>query len=138
MPQISIDVDRNAATTYGVNIGMANEALETGLMGMQAAEVLDGNERYPLVIKFDPNWRGDLRSLGNLLVTTASDKPITLSQYAAIHRTDGQNRISHDGAARRILITGFIQDRDVVGAVEELKAKVSKLGIPDGYFVSYE
>lgn len=69
VPQISIDVDRNIATTYGINIGMANEALETGLMGMQAAEVLDGNERYPLVIKFDPDWKGDLRSLGNLLVS---------------------------------------------------------------------
>lgn len=63
VPQISIDVDRNVATTYGINIGMANEALETGLMGMQAAEVLDGNERYPLVVKFDPDWKGDLRAL---------------------------------------------------------------------------
>lgn len=138
VPQISIDVDRNVATTYGINIGMANEALETGLMGMQAAEVLDGNERYPLVVKFDPDWKGDLRALGNLLVSTASDTPITLSQYAAIRRTDGQNRISHDGAQRRILITGFVQDRDVVSAVEELKTKVSTLGIPAGYFVSYE
>lgn len=138
VPQISIDVDRNMATNYGINIGMANEALETGLMGMQAAEVLDGNERYPLIVKFDPDWKGDLRSLGNLLVSTASDTPITLSQYAAIRRTDGQNRISHDGAQRRILITGFVQDRDVVSAVEELKTKVSTLGIPSGYFVSYE
>lgn len=138
VPQISIDVDRNLATTYGINIGMANEAIETGLMGMQAAEVLDGNERYPLIVKFDPDWKGDLRSLGNLLVPTDSGTPITLSQYAAIRRTDGQNTISHDGAQRRLLITGFVSDRDVVSTVEELKAKVAKLGIPDGYFVSYE
>jgi CzcA family heavy metal efflux pump len=138
VPQISLDVDRNMATTYGINISMTNEALETGLMGMSAAEVLDGNERYPLIVKFDPDWKGDLRSLGNLLISTASDKPITLSQYAAIRRTDGQNRISHDGAQRRILITGFIKDRDVVSAVEELKTKVSTIGIPPGYFVSYE
>lgn len=107
-------------------------------MGMQAAEVLDGNERYPLIVKFDTDWKGDLRSLGNLLIPTSSDTPITLSQYAAIRRTDGQNRISHDGAQRRILITGFISGRDVVSAVEELKTKVSILGIPPGYFVSYE
>lgn len=138
VPQISIDVDRNLATTHGINIGMANEALETGLMGMQAAEVLDGNERYPLIVKFDPDWKGDLRSLGNLLVSTSSEKPVTLSQYAAIRRTEGQNRISHDGAQRRILITGFVQDRDVVSAVEELKTKVASLGIHSGYFVSFE
>jgi hypothetical protein len=36
---------------------MANEALETGIMGMQAAEVLDGNERYPLIVKFDTDWK---------------------------------------------------------------------------------
>lgn len=69
---------------------------------------------------------------------TASGPPITLSQYAAIRRTDGQNTISHDGAQRRILITGFVSGRDVVGAVEELKTNVSKLSIPAGYFVSYE
>lgn len=138
VPQISLDVDRNIATTYGINIGMANEALETGIMGMQAAEVLDGNERYPLIVKFDTDWKWDLRSLGNLLIPTSSDTPITLSQYAAIRRTDWQNRISHDGAQRRILITGFVSDRDVVSAVEELKTKVSTLWIPSGYFVSYE
>lgn len=57
VPQISIDVDRNAAANYGINIGMANEILETGIMGMQTAEVLDGNERYPLVVKIDPDWK---------------------------------------------------------------------------------
>ena len=60
VPQISIDVDRNVAATYGINIGEANEALDRGLMGMQVAEVLDGNERYPLIVKFDPDWRGNL------------------------------------------------------------------------------
>lgn len=138
VPQVSIDIDRNAAANYGVNIGMANEALETGIMGMQVTEVLDGNERYPLIVKFDPDWKGDLRSLGNLLIPTAFDTPITLSQYAAIRRTEGQNRISHDGAQRRILITGFVSDRDVVSVVEELKTKVSALNISPGYFVSYE
>ncbi len=137
VPQISISLDRNAAATHGLNVGMIAMDLETAFMGMPASEVLEGNERYPIVVKFDPAWRGDLKTLAQTLVVTGH-RQIPLSELALIENSQGQNKISHEATQRRLVISAFVQDRDVVSIVEELKTKVAALQLPTGYFVSYE
>ncbi len=138
IPQIEIYNDRDASLNNGINIWMMNEQLEMWFMGMQANEILDGNERYPVVIKYDPSWKWDIESLWNTLVPTWYEKSIPLNQVAIIQKTKWQNKISHDKAQRRINITWFVQNRDVVSIVEDIKTNVDKIKMPDWYFISYE
>ena len=106
---------------------------------MSVGEIQDHNERYPLIVKYDPSWRGDMNTLGNTLVPTASGRDVTLGQVATVQRTTGQNTISHDNAQRRLVITGYVlHGYDVVSVVEGIQSQVSKLSIPNGYLVSYE
>jgi len=58
--------------------------------------------------------------------------------FIAAINTQGQNKISHEATQRRLVISAFVQDRDVVSVVEELKTKITALQLPTGYFVSYE
>ena len=139
VPQIGIYPDRDAMLLYGINGGMLGDRLETGFMGMSVGEVQDKNERYPLVVKYDPQWRGDTATLGDTLVPTASGRPVTLSQVATVQRTTGQNTISHDNAGRRLVITGYVlSGYDVVSVVEGIRSRIDQLRIPEGYTVSYE
>ncbi len=139
MPQIGIYPDRDAMLLYGINSGALGDRLETGLMGMSVGEIQDKNERYPLVVKYDPLWRGDTNTLGDTLVPTVMGRPITLSQIATVQRTTGQNTISHDNAERRLVITGYVlHGYDVVSVVEGIRSYVDQLHIPEGYAVSYE
>lgn len=138
IPQIEIYNDRDASLNYWINIWMQNEQLEMWFMGMQATEVLDWNERYPVVVKYDPSWKWDIESLWNTLVPTWYEKLIPLNQVAIIQKTKWQNKISHDKAQRRINITWFVQNRDVVSIVEDIKTNVDKIKMPDWYFISYE
>lgn len=137
VPQIGIWIDRDAAANHGVNTGMATMDLETAFMGMPVAEVLEGNERYPIVVKFDPSWRGDREALGQTLLNT-SHRPVPVSEIALVETMQGQNKISHEATQRVLTISAFAQDRDVVSIVEELKKEVTALQLPAGYFVSYE
>lgn len=138
IPQIAIYMDRNNSLNYWVNVWMLSENLEMAFMGMQAFEIIDWNERYPLIVKFDPSWRWDMNTLGNTLIPTSYDKQVTLNQLSEIQRTKWQNTISHDGTQRRILIYWFVKDRDVVSIVEDIKSKIEKQWLPEWYFVSYE
>ncbi len=137
VPQIGIWIDRDAAANHGVNTGMAMMDLETAFMGMPVAEVLEGNERYPIVVKFDPSWRGDRAALGQTLVNT-KHRPTPVSEIALVETMKGQNKISHEATQRVLTVSAFVQDRDVVSIVEELKRGVAALQLPAGYFVSYE
>lgn len=137
VPQVGIWLDRNAAANHGVSVGMAAMDIETALMGMPVGEAIEGNERYPIVVKFDPLWRGDIASIAQTLVVTGH-RQVPLSNIALIEQMDGQNKISHEAAQRRIVVSAFVQDRDVVSVVEELRSRVAKMSLPTGYFVSYE
>lgn len=137
VPQVGIWLDRNAAANHGVSVGMAAMDIETALMGMPVGEAIDGNERYPIVVKFDPLWRGDVQSIAQTLVVTGHSQ-VPLSNIALIEQMDGQNKISHESAQRRIVVSAFVQDRDVVSVVDELRGRVAKMSLPAGYFVSYE
>ena len=137
VPQIGIWIDRDAAANHGINVGMATMDLETAFMGMPVAEVLEGNERYPIVVKFDPSWRGDRQALEQTLVNT-NHRPTPVSEIALVETMKGQNKISHEATQRVLTVSAFVQDRDVVSIVEELKKGVEELKLPPGYFVSYE
>lgn len=137
VPQVGIWFDRTAAANHGINIGMAAMDLETAFMGMPVAEALEGNERYPIVVKFDPAWRGDLQALAQTLVVS-NHRSVPLSEIALVEKMKGQNKISHEATQRRIVVSAFVQDRDTVSIVKELKTKIDNLDLPSGYFVSYE
>lgn len=137
VPQVGIWLDRNAAAAHGISVGMAAMDLETAFMGMPVGEAIEGSERYPIVVKFDPQWRGDVQTIAQTLVVTGHQQ-VSLADIALIEQMDGQNKISHESAQRRIVISAFVQDRDVVSVVEDLKLRVAQIKMPAGYFVSYE
>ncbi len=138
VPQVAIYTDRDASLYNWVNIWMMNEQLEMSFMWMQATEVLDWNERYPIIVKYDPSWKWEMAALGNTLVPSWYEKPVTLNQLSVIQKTEWQNAISHDWAQRRIIISWFVKDRDVVSVVEDIKSNIGNIKMPDWYFVSYE
>lgn len=138
VPQLSIAWDRNAARGAGVSIGDASKDLESALLGKSVAEVLDGSERYPLIVKYDPSSGATPESVASLIVSEPYTAPVPLGQVAVIERSRGQNTVSHDNGQRRLVISAFPKDRDVVSIVEEIRTGINGLGLPSGYFVSYE
>ena len=138
VPQVSIELDKPAALSYGVAIWEQVEEIENGLLGIELSDVLDGNARYPLILRFDPSWTNDLNSLNALPLVVWEDQVLSLWALADIKMIQSPNSISHDNLQRRKVISAFVQERDVVSAVEDIKTAVGKLSLPQWYVVSYE
>ena len=138
VPQVSIELDKPAALSYAVAIWEQVEQIENGLLGIQLSDILVGNARYPLIMRFDPSWTNDLTSLNSLPLVVWEDKILSLGKIADIKMIQSPNSISHDNLQRRKVISAFVQERDVVSAVEDIKTAVGKLTLPQWYVISYE
>ncbi|NBY02112.1 MAG: efflux RND transporter permease subunit, partial [Planctomycetes bacterium] len=92
-------------------------------------EILEGEQRFPLVAKFPENFRSRPEAIGSLIVTTASGEKIPLSGIADIMEIRGPSRISREWGQRRITIQCNVRNRDVGSFVNEaqkqIKTKVS-------------
>ena len=139
IPQVSIELNKKLALSYGIAWWDIIEEVEQWLLWIEISEVLDGIARYPLIVKFDPSRTNDLRSLSTLPVGENKQQPVTLWQIADIKTIQSQNTISHDNLQRRKVISAFVQWKDVVSAVEEVRQWViSNVQLPAWYRVSYE
>jgi len=138
IPQLWIQLKKDSLLTYGIESSELIENLENSLLWVTISEVVDDQTRFPLVLKLDPERRGDIRQIASLPVATAEWQTITLQQIADIRMIEGQNIISHDDMQRRRVVSAFSQWRDVVSVVEEIKEKVDKIQLPIGYYVSFE
>lgn len=136
LPQLSVDVDRDAAARVGLTPGDVIEAVQIGLAGQEVSEVWVGQRRYELVVKLAPDFRRDAATLAALLVDGHDGSRIPLGKLAKIEPTFGLGTIKREAGSRRIAIEASVTGRDLGSAAKEVKAKLlAKLKLPAGYFL---
>lgn len=139
VPQVSIEIDRDAAARYGVTPFELAENLEVGLGGHTVSQVLQGQQTFELVVWFTPEARNNLDVIGSTLVSTPTGQRIPLSQLASVKRTMGPNTINRENVSRRIVVQANVEGRDLNGVVTELQSKMSPIQKewPRGYYIEY-
>jgi cobalt-zinc-cadmium resistance protein CzcA len=135
---MQIKIDRNKIAKYGINIEDINRILETALAGKQAGVVFEGDRKFDIVVRFADEYRTDINSVKNILVSASPNVKIPLSELASIEIKEGPAEISRDNGKRRIVIQANVRGRDIASFVEELKNKInSGLELPPGYTIEY-
>ena len=133
LPQVKIDIDRDAAARYGINVGDIQDVIETAVAGKASSELWEGERHFSVTVRLDPQFR-TLDALPRLLVTAASGAQIPLSQLARISQTSGAMNIARENGTRVAAVGIFIRDRDMGSVVADLQAAVAKeLKLPAGY-----
>lgn len=136
IPQLRIVVDRATAAQVGLAPGDIIDAVRTSLVGDDASEVWLGQRRFDLVIRMDDARRGDINSIGNLLIDTHSGIRIPLSKVATIEQGEGPAAIRREGGSRRIAIEASVSGRDLGRAARDVRDRLREdLTLPAGYFV---
>lgn len=136
IPQLRIIVDRTTAAQVGLAPGDVVDAVRTSLVGDDVSEVWLGQRRFDLVIRMDDARRGDINSIGNLLIDTHSGIRIPLSKVAAIEQGEGPAAIRREGGSRRIAVEAGVSGRDLGRAAQDVRQTLStELQLPAGYFV---
>jgi heavy metal efflux system protein len=136
--QLQIDVDRSAIARYGLNVSDVREAVETGIGGMAATQVIDGRRRFPVVVRLETRYRSTPEAVGSTLIRTPAGGTVTLSQVARLESVEGPEVINHENGRRYVVVQSNVRGRDLGGFVADVRRAVAdKVVLPDGYYLTY-
>jgi Cu/Ag efflux pump CusA len=102
------------------------------------SQVLEGDRRHDLVIRYAPEFRSDLDAIRNSLIDTPTGTRIPLSMVADIVVDKGPNYISRENVQRKIVVQANVAGRDLRSVVDETRRKIEQgISLPKGYYVQF-
>jgi cobalt-zinc-cadmium resistance protein CzcA len=132
-PQLRIIVDRDQANRYGISVSDIQSAIETATAGQHVTDILEGERRFPLVMKLTGGTPTAER-LSNLLVPAPDGSRVPLSQLSRIEVGTGFGQVLREDNQRRVAVKWSVRGRDMGGMVEEAQQKVAAaVQLPEGY-----
>ena len=138
MPNLNIKLDRARLARYGLNVAEVQEVVETAVGGKAATEIIEGQVRVEVVVRFPEERRNSPEAIGNILVTTPGGGSVPLTELAEITESEGPVQISRDDAHRRIVVEFNVEGRDTGSVVAEgQKLLASRLSLPPGYYTTW-
>jgi cobalt-zinc-cadmium resistance protein CzcA len=138
-PNDNFVVDREAAARYQLNVADVQDAINTAVGGNALTQVLQGEQRYDLVMRYLPQFRSTKEAIENIRLLAPTGERVSLGQLCHIEERDEGGEIYREGNERYVPIKYSVRGRDLGGAVGEAIAKVAKdVQLPRGYHINWE
>jgi cobalt-zinc-cadmium resistance protein CzcA len=133
-PNLNLVVDRAKADRYGINVSDIQDAVETAVGGKAVSQVLKGEERYDLVVRYQPQYRSTIEEIEDIRLLAPSGERVSLGQLCKISMKDGASEVYREGNSRYVAIKYSVRGRDLGSTVKEAIAKVDQqVKLPPGY-----
>jgi heavy metal efflux system protein len=133
-PNLNLTVDRKKAARYGLNVADIQDAIETAVGGKAVTQVLDGEKRYDLVVRYEAPYRDTKEAIENIRIVAPTGERVSLAQVTNLETLDGASEIYREANSRYAAIKYSVRGRDLGSTVEEAIARVSKeVKLPEGY-----
>ena len=131
---LDIEVDREAAARYGMTTDDVQMAMMAAVGGMPAGTVIEGRERYSVLVRYPRELRDDPRAIASALVATPSGAQVALGQLADIDVTRGSTLIKSENAYLTNIVYVDVRGRDIGSYVEDARGLLEdRLELPPGY-----
>ncbi len=138
-PNLNLRVDRQQAARYQINVADVQDAIQTAVGGNALTQVLQGEARYDLVLRYLPQYRDTKEAIEQIRLLSPTGERVSLSQLCKIEERDGASEVYREGNQRYVAIKYSVRERDLGGAVEEAINKVTtQVQLPRGYHVNWE
>ncbi len=138
-PNLNVTVDRQQAARYQINVADVQDAIQTAVGGNALTQVLKGEARYDLVLRYQKPYRDQRESIENIRLLSPSGERVSLAQLCKVEERDGASEIYREGNQRYIAIKFSVRGRDLGSAVEESIKKVNaQVKLPTGYHIDWE
>jgi Cu(I)/Ag(I) efflux system membrane protein CusA/SilA len=135
---LDIEIDRAAAARYGMTVDDVQMALMAAVGGMPAGTVIEGRERYSVLVRYPRELRDDPQAIANSLVATPSGAQVTLGQLAEIKVTRGSTLIKSENSYLNNIVYVDVRDRDIGSYVADARALLDeRIELPPGYRVEW-
>jgi len=137
-PNLNLNIDRQKAARYGINVSDVQDAVETAIGGKAVTQVLEGEKRYDVVVRYLPQFRDTKEAIENIRIVASGGERVSLAQLTSTRVEDGASEIYREANSRYIAIKYSIRGRDLGSAVEEAMNKVrQQVKLPTGYHIDW-
>ena len=137
-PNLNYVVDRAAAARYGINVSDVQDAIQTAVGGGAVSQVLQGEARYDLVVRYQKPYRDTREAIEDIRLLSPSGERVSLAQLTQVKVEDGAEEIYREQAQRYVALKYSVRGRDLGSTVEESIATVNKqVKLPPGYHIDW-
>ncbi|MGA2980199.1 MAG: CusA/CzcA family heavy metal efflux RND transporter [Terriglobales bacterium] len=138
-PNLNVTVDRDAAARYQINVADVQDAVQTAVGGNALTQVLKGEARYDLTLRYLPKYRDTREAIENIRLLSPSGERVSLAQLCKIEERDGGSEIYREGNQRYVAIKYSVRGRDLGSTVEEAMKRINEqVKLPPGYHIDWE
>jgi heavy metal efflux system protein len=136
--ELRVEVDRAALARYGLNVSAVRELVEAAVGGRAVSDMIEGQRRFPIVVRLPERYRVDAAALGELPLSAPAGEQIRLGQVARVEVGRGAEVISREDGQRRIVVQANVRGTDLGSFVAEARRRVAlDLPLPAGYSLNW-
>jgi heavy metal efflux system protein len=137
-PNVNLVVDRAVADRYGINVSDVQDAVETAIGGKAVSQILIGEQRYDLTVRYQEPFRKTVEDIANIRILAPSGERVSLGQLCQIKLEDGASSIYRERNSRYIAIKYSVRGRDLGSTVRQAIQEVGqKVKLPEGYHLDW-
>jgi len=139
IPQLRVNLNREALASYGLNSSDVNELIETAMNGRVVSELVMGERKFDLLVRLSDQFRNDPQELERMTLELPRGGQVPLSAVADLVDASGPNTINRENVRRRIVVQCNTAGRDLGGVVAEIQQRLAptQASLPTGYFIQY-
>ncbi|MDU7588925.1 MAG: CusA/CzcA family heavy metal efflux RND transporter, partial [Acidovorax sp.] len=148
LPMLTVNIDRQKAARYGLNVADIQDAVATAIGGREAGTLFEGDRRFDILVRLPESLRNDLESMKRLPIplpratggaggAEGRTNFIQLAEVASFELAPGPNQVSRENGKRRIVVSANVRGRDVGSFVADAEAALAQVKIPTGYWTSW-
>ncbi|MBL4865598.1 MAG: efflux RND transporter permease subunit, partial [Pseudomonadales bacterium] len=134
--QLVITPNRRQLSRYGLAVGDVMSVVRDGIGGVEAGQIINGNERYDIYVRLGKQFREDPQRIADLRLQSPTGAWVRLGDVAEITIESGPPQVRRDDVQRRVVIQANVQGRDMGSVVADIRRVISdKVVLPPGYSV---
>jgi cobalt-zinc-cadmium resistance protein CzcA len=137
-PNLDFTVDRDQAARYGINVSDVQDAIQTAVGGNALSQVLIGEQRYDLTLRYLPQYRDTKEAIERIRLLAPSGERVSLAQLTKVREVDGGSEIYREENSRYVAVKFSVRGRDLGSTVEEAIKRVNaQVKLPQGYTLDW-
>jgi len=137
-PNVNLAVNRAAADRFAINVSDVQDAVETAVGGKAVSQILIGEQRYDLTVRYQEPFRKTVEDIENIRILAPSGERVSLGQLCDVKLEDGASTIYREGNSRYIAIKYSVRGRDLGSTVRDAIEQVhQKVKLPEGYHLDW-
>lgn len=138
VPQIRIKANRIMMAKYGMTMADFSEAIDVAFNGEVVSQVLEGQQTFDLMVRFDENNRGSIEKIKQARFDTPAGAKVPIGELATITSEKGPNTVSRENVQRKIVVQANVAGRDLRSVVGDIETSIaSNMTMPEGFYVEY-